>query len=90
MDRKEQTSYGDGRGTRAGAPARTRTPSIHSDLPSDRPERQTGAGAEATEGTSKTGDEHHGQHQSGYGGKGGEPVSSSDERQGESTTNSHE
>jgi len=34
------------------------TAAAHADSPPNRPERQTGAGGEATEGTSKTGTEH--------------------------------
>ena len=55
------------------------TPAKHSDSPPDRPERQTGTGTEATEGT-KTGEEHDHEHRSGYGGSGGDPVTSSDQR----------
>jgi hypothetical protein len=80
MDRNEQAGFGDDQGTRVGAPDEERTPATHADSPPDRPARKTGAGGEATEGTSKTGDEHHGQHRSGYGGSGGEPVTSSDDR----------
>lgn len=54
------------------------TSATHADSPPNRPERQTGAGGEATEGTSKTGAEHAGEHRSGYGGAGGAPVTSSD------------
>jgi hypothetical protein len=79
MDRKEQATYGDDQGTRVGASDQEGTPTQHSDSPPDRPERQTGTGGEATEGTSKTGDEHDGQHRSGYGGAGGKPVTSSDQ-----------
>ncbi len=56
------------------------TAAAHADSPPNRPERQTGAGGEATEGTSKTGTEHAGEHRSGYGGAGGAPVTSSDDR----------
>ena len=80
MDRNDKGSYGDDQGTRVGAPDQERTPATHADSPPDRPERQTGAGGEATEGTNKTGDEHDGQHRSGYGGAGGAPVKSSDQR----------
>ena len=80
MDRSEQAGYGDEQGTRVGAPTPESTPSKHSDTPPDRPERQTGAGSEATEGTSKTGEEHDQEHRSGYGGAGGAPVTSSDQR----------
>jgi len=40
---------GDDQGTRVGAPDQS-TPRQHSDAPTGRPERQTGAGSEATEG----------------------------------------
>jgi hypothetical protein len=80
MDRNEKTGYGDEQGTRVGAPDQERTPAKHSDSPPDRPARQTGVGGEATEGTSKTGEEHDREHRSGYGGAGGTPVSSSDQR----------
>jgi hypothetical protein len=81
MDRNEQAGYGDDQGTRVGAPdEQQRTPAKHSDSPPNRPERQTGAGGEATEGTSKTGEEHDREHRSGYGGAGGRPVKSSDQR----------
>ena len=80
MDRKDKADYGDDQGTRVGAPDQGHAPAKHSDSPPDRPERKTGAGSEATEGTSKTGDEHDAQHRSGYGGAGGEPVKSSDQR----------
>jgi hypothetical protein len=80
MDGNEQGDFGDAQGTRVGAPDQTRTPAAHSDTPPDRRERQTGTGAEAEEGTSKTGEEHDREHRSGYGGAGGKPVTSSDER----------
>ena len=42
---------GDDQGTRVGAPDQSAsTPSQHSDAPTGRPRRQTGAGSEATEG----------------------------------------
>jgi hypothetical protein len=81
MDRNEQTGYGDKQGTRVGAPDEERTPTQHSDSPPERSERQTGVGSEAVEGTSKTGEEHDREHRSGYGGAGGAPVTSSEERQ---------
>ena len=80
MDGNEQGDYGDDQGTRVGAPDQERTPAKHSDSPPDRPERQTGAGAEATAGTEKPVDEHDHEHRGGYGGAGGKPVSSSDQR----------
>jgi len=42
---------GDDQGTRVGAPDQgAKAPRQHSDAPTDRPHRQTGAGSEATEG----------------------------------------
>ena len=41
--------FGDDQGTRVGAPDQE-TPRQHSDSPTGRPERQTGAGSEASEG----------------------------------------
>lgn len=79
--RRADAGYGDDQGTRVGAPDQERKPAQHSDTPPDRPERQTGAGSEATEGTPKTSEGHDREHRSGYGGAGGRPVSSSDERQ---------
>jgi hypothetical protein len=78
--RADESGYGDDQGTKVGAPDQSRTAGKHSDSPPARPERQTGTGGEATEGTSKTGEEHDGEHRSGYGGSGGDPVSSSDQR----------
>jgi len=105
---------GDDQGTRVGAPDQG-TPRQHSDAPTGRPERQTGAGSEASEGmhnaqgdgerpegdatglsSQETGrsardggragseplPEEGEQHRSGYGGAGGQPVTSSDEREG--------
>jgi hypothetical protein len=106
---------GDDQGTRVGAPDQS-TPRQHSDAPTGRPERQTGAGSEASEGmhdargegerqeddptglssqetgrSAREGGRRAGseplaeegeQHRSGYGGAGGRPVTSSDEREG--------
>jgi hypothetical protein len=77
MDGNEQGDYGDDQGTRVGAPDQQRTPATHSDTPPDRPERHTGAGAEAMAGTEKTAEEHDREHRGGYGGAGGSPVESS-------------
>jgi hypothetical protein len=80
MDGNEQGDYGDDQGTRVGAPDGQRhTPARHSDTPPDRPERQTGAGAEATMGAREL-EDHDREHRSGYGGAGGSPVTSSDKR----------
>lgn len=79
--RRAKAGFGDGQGTRVGAPDQEGGGApAHSDAPTGRPERSTGAGAEATEGTPKTSDGHDREHRSGYGGKGGDPVSSSDTR----------
>ena len=106
--------FGDDQGTRVGAPDQE-TPRQHSDSPTGRPERQTGAGSEASEGmhnakgegerreddatglssqetgrSAREGGRRSGseplteegeQHRSGYGGAGGQPVTSSDERE---------
>jgi hypothetical protein len=107
--------FGDDQGTRVGSPQEG-APRQHSDAPSPRPERQTGAGSEASEGmhdaaqgpgrdeedatglagreqgrSPRDGGDRSGseplaeggdQHRSGYGGAGGKPVTSSDEREG--------
>jgi hypothetical protein len=80
MDGNEQGDYGDDQGTRVGAPDQERTPAKHSDSAPNRDERQTGAGAEAVAGTDNPVDEHDREHRGGYGGAGGKPVSSSDQR----------
>jgi hypothetical protein len=107
---------GDDQGKRVGPPDQS-APRQHSDGPSGRAERQTGAGSEASEGLHdaqkgsergeedqtglagqemgrserdggrRSGSEPLGedeQHRSGYGGAGGQPVTSSDEREGQS------
>jgi hypothetical protein len=71
---------GDDQGTRVGAPDQS-TPRQRSDAPTGRPERKTGAGSEATEGQ-RADEPQEDQHRSGYGGAGGKPVTSSDEREG--------
>jgi len=55
------------------------TPSQHTDGPSSRPEKSTGAGSEATIADPDA-TEHDREHRSGYGGKGGTPDTSSDKR----------
>jgi hypothetical protein len=55
-------------------------PAQHSDSPPDRPERTTGMGREATIGEVEAAEEHDREHRSGYGGKGGKPDTSSDQR----------
>jgi len=106
---------GDEQGTRVGAPDQSaKAPREHSDAPTGRPHRQTGAGSEASEGmhnaqqgggrsedettglsgretgrSTREGDKRAGseplpeddQHRSGYGGAGGRPVNSSDNRE---------
>jgi hypothetical protein len=88
MDRNEsaprqaEAGFGDDQGTRVGAPDQERMePGQHSDAPTGRPERTTGVGGEATEGTPKTSEGHEREHRSGYGGAGGAPVNSSDTRE---------
>lgn len=106
--------FGDDQGTRVGESDKG-VPRQHSDAPTGRPERQTGAGSEASEGmhnaqqgsergeqdatglagsdkgrSAREGGDRAGsepltedeQHRSGYGGAGGRPVTSSDEREG--------
>ena len=80
MDRDEKQGLGDEQGTRVGTPAPNGKAARHSDTPPDRPERQTGAGGEATEGVTESHKEHDGEHLSGYGGDGGAPKTSSDQR----------
>ena len=69
---------GDGQGTTVGKPDQA-TPAAHNDGPSDRPERSTGAGREATVSDPES-EEHDSEHRSGYGGKGGAPDTSSEKR----------
>lgn len=80
-EHEKKSGLGDGQGTRVGAPdsAKTHAPARHNDGPSGRPETSTGAGAEATQGD-KDSDEHTTEHRSGYGGKGGKPDTSSENR----------
>ena len=80
MDRDNEQGLGDEQGTRVGAPAPGGKAAKHSDSPPDRPERQTGAGGEATEGMTDSNKEHDREHRSGYGGDGGAPRTSSDQR----------
>jgi hypothetical protein len=54
-------------------------PPPHNDGPTGRPERTTGMGRETTIGDLES-KEHDHEHRSGYGGKGGEPDTSSDKR----------
>lgn len=81
MSKDKNAGLGDQQGTKVGAPdaGRTATPAKHNDGPSERPERSTGAGREATE-SDPAGTEHDHEHRSGYGGKGGAPDTSSDKR----------
>lgn len=74
----DSKGLGDGQGTKIGAPDQA-TPATHNDGPADRPERSTGAGREATVSDEKA-VEHDREHRSGYGGKGGAPDTSSDQR----------
>ena len=72
-----KSGLGDDQGSRVGAPDQQSTPAQHNDGPSERPERSTGAGREATE-ADRAANEHKREHRSGYGGKGGKPDTSSD------------
>ena len=80
MDRNEKAGLGDEQGTRVGSPAPGGAAATHSDTPPDRPERKTGAGRESTQGMAETDEEHDKEHSSGYGGDGGTPKISSDQR----------
>ena len=71
---EKDAGLGDGQGTRVASPGQ------HSDSPSERPERKTGVGGEATIADRES-EEHDREHRSGYGGKGGAPDTSSDKRQ---------
>jgi hypothetical protein len=55
------------------------SPATHNDGPTGRPELTTGAGREATLADVEA-KEHDREHRSGYGGKGGEPDTSSEKR----------
>ena len=55
---------------------KTAKPAPHSDAPTGREEKSIGAGSEALPHS----DDHDQEHRSGYGGKGGEPDTSSDKR----------
>jgi hypothetical protein len=81
MADEKRAGLGDEQGTRVGAPDQgdSATPAPHNDGPSDRTERSTGAGREATE-SDRGATEHDREHRSGYGGKGGRPDTSSDKR----------
>lgn len=72
---------GDEQGTRVGPPDQSGSlsPAAHNDGPSGRPEVKTGAGQEATIADEESA-EHNSEHRSGYGGKGGTPDTSSDNR----------
>lgn len=72
---------GDEQGTRVGPPDEAgRVPGAkHNDGPSERAERSTGAGQEATIADQQS-EAHDHEHRSGYGGKAGKPDTSSDKR----------
>jgi hypothetical protein len=81
-DRNAKEGFGDDQGTRVGAPDQEQaSPAPHSDEPPARPERTTGAGKEMHADKSKPAELHPDQHRSGYGGKGGEPDTSSHDRE---------
>jgi hypothetical protein len=76
-DRNAKEGFGDDQGTRVGAPDQERiSPSEHSNTPPARPERTTGAGQEMQADKSNPTSQPQ-EHRSGYGGEGGEPVTSS-------------
>jgi hypothetical protein len=80
-DRNAKQGFGDGQGTRVGAPDQEQMkPGQHSDTPPARPERSTGAGGEMQAGNPAPVENHPTEHQSGYGGQGGQPKTSSDDR----------
>ncbi|MEO7454967.1 MAG: hypothetical protein ABIY52_01805 [Gemmatimonadaceae bacterium] len=74
-ERKDEKDggLGDGQGTRVASPGQ------HSDSASERGEKSTGAGSEATAADPNS-EGHDHEHRSGYGGKGGEPDTSSEGR----------
>lgn len=80
-DRNARKGFGDDQGTRVGAPDQEQaSPAPHSDERPARPERTTGVGREMHPDKSAPPELHSEQHRSGYGGKGGEPVTSSHDR----------
>ena len=81
MANNEGKGLGDEQGTKVGPPDQSGpiSPAAHRDAPSRRPERKTGAGHEATI-ADELSEQHDREHRSGYGGKGGKPDTSSDER----------
>ena len=81
-DRNAKEGFGDGQGTRVGAPDQEQqmSPGEHSDTPPARPERSTGAGDEMQAHRKEPVESHPTEHESGYGGKGGAPKTSSDDR----------
>ena len=81
-DRNARKGFGDDQGTRVGAPDQEQvSPAKHSETPPDRPERTTGAGDEMQADKKRPVESHPTEHQSGYGGDGGEPKTSSHERE---------
>jgi hypothetical protein len=76
------SGFGDDQGTRVGAPDQEKTsaPAQHNDSPPNRREQSTSIGNEALV-HDKDSSEHDREHRSGYGGKGGSPDTSSDDRQ---------
>jgi len=56
-------------------------PNAGRSTPSQHEPSSTGAGSEASEGINSNGGGHDREHRSGYGGAGGKPVESSDNRQ---------
>jgi len=81
-DRNAREGFGDSQGTRVGAPDQEQamSPGQHTDTPPNRPERSTGAGDEMQAHQKEPVESHPTEHESGYGGKGGAPKTSSDDR----------
>ena len=80
-DRNAKEGFGDDQGTRVGAPDQERiSPAEHSDTPPARPARKTGAGNEMQADKERPVESHPHEHRRGYGGEGGEPVTSSHDR----------
>lgn len=77
----QEKGLGDEQGTKVGPPDQAgRVPGAsHTDGPSPRAERSTGAGHEATIADEESAGHDH-EHRSGYGGKGGQPDTSSENR----------
>jgi hypothetical protein len=81
-DRNAKKGFGDDQGTRVGAPDQEQvSPAKHSETPPDLQDRNIGAGDEMQADKSRPVESHPTEHKSGYGGDGGEPKTSSHERE---------